>query len=67
MTNAPHKHPVVQKSLSMRPIHYLALTWLAVRAGHLSRSRVNQQLIEAAMRDEFGENWEARLTEESAA
>lgn len=64
---ADKQEPMVSRGLSMRPVHYIALGWLAVRSGHLSRSRSIQELIDREMERRLGKDWESRITSEEAA
>lgn len=54
-------------SFSLRPVEYLAIGWLAIRAGHLNRSRAFQELIRNRMDKELGANWEEALAHKEEA
>jgi len=58
---------LIARGISMRPVQYRVLGDLAVAAGHLSRSRVVQRLIDREAAKTFGDGWEERYEKEEGA
>jgi len=42
-------------------VQYQGLTELAVKEGHLSRSKIVKRLVDAELNRQFGRNWEDRF------
>ena len=50
--------PRIQQSVSLLPRHLRGLRWLTNEAGDTNLSATIRRLIETAMRDRFGLDWE---------